>query len=172
VNRFLDEPVETGTMRLYTTAQAIVERGEDKTRHVTEIRRIEHEFAKRSMAQRAFHLAPPLLLQEAPNGSGRLFFNVQPEETPLLRYTRLRLGVIEGLEEPTDEDLLYVEFARGALAKDLAERRDQIKYGRDRIMSELRHGTAPYRMTATGLHVVTRDMIYPLKVEAALPPEG
>jgi hypothetical protein len=79
------------------------------------------------------------------------------------------LRAVRGLEEPDEEDLLYVEFARGALARDQKKRHGQIREGHELIAAELRHPTAKSRMTASGLHVVTRDMLYPLKGDQPLP---
>lgn len=169
VNRFLEKPVEPGAMKLFTAAQVVVEQGDHRRRHALELARIEREFQARSIAQRAFVLAAPMSLQEGPGGSGRLFFNVQPKDRPTLKYAGRRIEVIEGLEEPSEEDLLYVEFARGALARDRQKRREQLLEGRDLMTAELRHSTATFRMTASGLHVVTRDMMYPLKDTQPLP---
>lgn len=169
VNRFLENPVEPGAMKLYTAAQVIVEQGDNRRRHALELARIEREFRARAIAQQVFVLSSPLSMQERSDGSGRLFFNVQEKGRPSLSYVRRRLGVIEGLEEPGEDDLLYVEFARGALASDRGRRREQVMEGRDKIAAELRHPTAKFRMTATGLHVVTRDMMYLLKDGQSLP---
>ena len=170
VNRFLDNPAPPGTMKLFTTAQTVVDQGEyHRHQYDLDIRRIERELRARSLAQRAFILASPLKLLEAPNGSGRLFFNVQPKDKPVLQQLGDSIRAIEGLEEPVEEDLLYVEFAAGALARDRTKRREQLLEGRDKIGAELRHPSANFRMTASGLHVVTRDMPYPVKDKPTLP---
>lgn len=169
VNRFLEKPVDPGAMRLYTSSQVIVEQGDHRRRHALELARIEREFQARSIAQRALVLASPLSLQEGPGGSGRLFFNVQAKDRPVLNYVSRRLGVVEGLEEPSEEALLYVEFAKGALAQDRRRRHEQVLGAHEQISAELQTTSAQYRMTATGLHVVTRDMMYPLKEPRSLP---
>lgn len=151
-------------MKLFTSAQAIVDQGEYRRhRYDMDMRDIEREMRSRSLAQRAFVLAGPLKLLEGKNGDGRLFFNVQPKDRPALRRVGDNLRAIDGLEESTNEDLLYVEFARGALAQDRGRRREQIQQGGALIASELRHSTANFRMTASGLHVITRDMLYPVR---------
>lgn len=169
VNRFLEKPIEPGAMKLYTSSQVVVEQGDHRRRHALELARIEREFQARSIAQRALVLASPLSLQEGPGGSGRLFFNVQAKDRPILKYVGRRLGVIEGLEEPNEEPLLYVEFAKGALVQDRRRRREQMIGAREQISADLQASSAQYRMTATGLHVVTRDMMYPLKDTQPLP---
>lgn len=164
VNRFLETPFAPGAMKLFTSAQAIVDQGEYRRhRYDMDMRDIEREMRSRSLAQRAFVLAGPLKLLEGKNGDGRLFFNVQPKDRPALRRVGDNLRAIDGLEESTNEDLLYVEFARGALAQDRGRRREQIQQGGALIASELRHSTANFRMTASGLHVITRDMLYPVR---------
>jgi hypothetical protein len=145
---------------MYTTAQTVVPQGEHRTHHALELADIEREMRKRSLAQRAFVLAQPLRLQEHQDGSGRLFFNVAPKNKRDLQWVGEQLNVIEGLEEPDENDLLYVEIAKGGLARERGRRRDQVMEGRDLIGAELRHPSAQYRMTATGLHIVTRDMMY------------
>jgi hypothetical protein len=166
VNRFLETPFAPGTMKLFTSAQAVVDQGEYRRhRYDLDMRDIEREMLSRSLAQRAFVLAAPLKLQEGKNGDGRLFFNVQQKDKPVLRRIGENLRAIEGLEESPEDDLLYVEFARGALARDRGKRREQIQQGGALIASELRHPTANFRMTATGLHIVTKDILYPVKTE-------
>jgi hypothetical protein len=166
VNRFLETPFAPGTMKLFTSAQAVVDQGEYRRhRYDLDMRDIEREMRSRSLAQRAFVLAAPLKLQEGKNGDGRLFFNVQQKDKPVLRRIGENLRAIEGLEESPEDDLLYVEFARGALARDRGKRREQIQQGGALIASELRHPTANFRMTATGLHIVTKDILYPVKTE-------
>lgn len=173
VNRFLENPIEPGTMRLYTTAQTVVDQNAYRQhRYDTIIPKIEKNDRNmhiRSLAQRAFVLAGPLKILEGPNGSGRLFFNVQSDDKDELHRAGEMLRAIRGLEMPDPEDLLYVEFARGALATDRERRRGQIYEGHERISAELRHATAKSRMTASGLHIVTRDMVYSLKNSRALP---
>jgi hypothetical protein len=176
VNRFLENPIEPGAMRMFTSAQTLVDQDDyHRHRYDTAIRTMEQEdrdTGARSLARRAFTLASPLKILEAPNGSGRLFFSVHPRDEPSLDQFKDRLSSIESLEEPDEENLLYVEFARGALAKDRVTRREQILWGRDAIASQLRHPTARYHMTATGLRIVTRDMMYPLKDDASPLPPG
>jgi hypothetical protein len=171
VNRFLDTPMEPGIMRMYTTAQSVVDQEAYRQhRYDTAIPKIDKNDPRpdvRSLAQRAFKLAGPLKILEGPNGSGRLFFNVRPEDKDELHRAGEMLRALRGLEVPDPEDSLYVEFARGALAKDLGKRREQVYDGYQRIASVLRHPTAKAHMTATGLHVVTRDMMYPLKDDDA-----
>ncbi len=169
VNRFLEKPMDERSARMYTTAQTVVTQGEHRTRHALELADIEREMRKRSLAQRAFVLAQPLGLQEHQDGSGRLFFNVASKNTRDLRWVGEQLNAIEGLEEPDENDLLYVEIAKGGLAHERRRRREQVMEGRDLIGAELRHPSAQYRMTAIGLHIVTRDMMYSVAEREGLP---
>jgi hypothetical protein len=173
VNRFLENPMDESQMRLYTSAQTVVDQEAYRQhQYDTVIPKIEtnsRSVRMRMLAQRAFVLAGPLKLLEGPNGSGRLFFNVHSDDKDELHRAGEMLRAIRGLEVPDPEDLLYMEFARGALAKDLGERRAQVRDSYQLIAAELRHPTAKSRMTATGLHVVTRDMMYPLKGDQPLP---
>ncbi|HTJ73311.1 MAG TPA: hypothetical protein VL481_01840 [Verrucomicrobiae bacterium] len=171
VNRLLETPFAPGAMKLFTTAQAIVDQAEYRRhRYDMDMRDIEHEMRSRSLAQRAFVLAGPLRLLEGKNGNGRLFFNVQTKDRPVIHRVGENLRAMESLEESPDDDLLYVEFARGALARDRNKRREQLRQGGALLASELRHPTAGFRMTATGLHIVTKDMLYPVRTgEAPLP---
>lgn len=158
---------------MYTTAQTVVDQ-EVYHRHQydTIIPKIEpnsRNVRLRALAQRAFVLAPPLKLLETPDGAGRLFFNVRQEDEEDLHRAGEMLRAIRGLEATPSEDLLYVEFARGALAKDMGRRREQVQAAYQTISAELRHPTAKSRMTVSGLHIVTRDMMYPLKDDEPLP---
>lgn len=160
VNRFLDRPMDEKTAKMYTTAQTVVSQGEHRTRHALELAKMERELTARSMAQRAFVLARPLRLQEFADGSGRLFFNVDAKNRRQLAWFGERMRSVEGLEAPDENDMLYMEIARGGLAKSRQRRREQVIEGRDALMEELADSSAQYRMTASGLHVVTRDMLY------------
>jgi len=162
VNRFLETPVPINSMRMYTSVQRFVDRRAFHTsQYDATIRDIEKEFAKRSLAQRAFTLAPPLKLEEAPGGRGRLFFSVKQKDD--LEFVGHQLGRIETLEKLGDEeeteDLLCVEFARGALAADMLKRRRQVIDARDKLVSEFHHPAARHRMVAKGLRVVTHDVM-------------
>jgi hypothetical protein len=173
VNRFLEHPMDEDAIRLYTTAQTVVDQGAYR-RHqydtiVPKIEPNSRNVRMRALAQRVFALAGPLKILERPDGGGRLFFNVRADDQEDLHRAGEMLRAIRGLETPDPEDLLYVEFARGALAKDLGKRREQIHSGYASIAAELRHPTAKARMTASGLHVVTRDMSYALKDDQSLP---
>jgi len=164
VNRFLETPFAPGSMKLFTTAQAVVDQGDyHRHRYDIEVRGIEQELRTRSLAQKAFALASPMKILDAPNGSGRLFFSVQSKDRSALHGVGEKIRAIEGLEEPDTDDLLYVEFARGALARDRGRRREQLQEAHALVASELRHPSATFRMTATGLHVVTKDMMYQVK---------
>jgi hypothetical protein len=166
VNRFLETPFAPGSMRLYTSAQAVVDQGDyHRHRYDLDMRGIDRELRARSLAQRAFVLAGSMKILEGANGSGRLFFNVQPKDKAALHDIGDKIRGIEGLEEPDSDDLLYVEFARGALARDRGRRREQLQEAHGLIASELRHPSATFRMTATGLHVVTKDMMYPVRTD-------
>lgn len=169
VNRFLEKPLDERTARLYTTAQAVVGQGEHRTRHASELSRMERALRARSLAQRAFVLAPPLGLQERPDGSGRLYFGVASKNQRDLKYVGDSIRSIEGLEESDNSDLLYMEFAKGALARNKDKRRDQVAHAQELLGAELRHPSAKFRMTASGLHIVTRDMMYPVRPRADLP---
>jgi hypothetical protein len=154
-------------MRLYTTAQAVVDQEAYRHHHydkvIPKIEKNDRDVHIRALAQRAFVLASPLKILERSNGSGLLFFNVRPDDQEELQEAGDMLRAIKGMEKPDEEDLLYVEFARGSLARDQQRRREQIREGYEQVSAELRHPTAKFRMTASGLRIVTRDMLYPLK---------
>lgn len=160
VNRFLERPMGEKIAKMYTTAQVIVPQGEHRTRHALELAKMERELTARSLAQRAFVLARPLRLQEFSDGSGRLFFNVDGKNQRHLEWFGDRLGKVESLELPDESDMVYMEIARGGLARNSQRRREQIIAGREAMMADLDASSAQYRMTASGLHVVTKDMLY------------
>jgi hypothetical protein len=163
-NRFLDHPMELSSIRMFTTAQVVVDQQLFHHDHFANVLgEIDADLRARTFASRIFRLAAPLKLQEFRDGAGRLFFNVDQGDRAVLRYVRHQLEGIEGLEASRGEDLLYIEFARHALADDARRRREQIIEARDRISSELGHPTARHRMTAKGLHIVTKDMLYPVR---------
>lgn len=161
VNAFFDDPSKVESGKIFTTAQVIVDQGKyHQGEYTRQLSDIEHQMAARRMAQHIFRLGQPLRLHENPGGSGRLFFGVHPDDKEPLQDFRELLGKIKGIEIASLDDLLYVEFARGALAQDVGRRRAQIREGRDRFASSLRHPTAGARMTAVDLHPVIRDMAY------------
>jgi hypothetical protein len=166
--------MDEAAIRMYTTAQTVVDqaayRGHAYDTLVPRIDVNHRNVRMRMLAQRAFVLAGPLKLLQGSDGSGRLFFNVRPgEDQEELHRAGEMIRAIRGLEAPEPEDTLYVEFARGAMARDLRRRNEQIRTGYESIAAELRHPTAKARMTASGLHIVTRDMSYPLRDDQALP---
>jgi hypothetical protein len=168
-NRFLDHPMEPSSILMFTTAQAVVDQQLFHRNHFANVLgEIDVDLRARAFASRIFRLTAPLKMQEFRDGAGRLFFNVDQGDRAVLRYVRHQFEGIEGLEEPHGEDLLYIEFARHALADDARRRREQIIEARDKINSELGHPTARHRMTAKGLHVVTKDMLYPVSDAAPL----
>lgn len=160
VNRFLDQPFDERKAKMYTTAQVVVEQGEDRRRHAIELSKIERAAGARSLAKRAFVLARLVHVGEGTDGSGRLFFSVDSKDKRQLEWFGDQLETIEGLETPDPNDLLYMEIARGGLASNRRKRQDQIKEGRERIAEDLAAPSAQYQMTASGLHVVTKDMLY------------
>lgn len=162
VNRFLENPMDERAVRMFTATQVIMPLGEARRSRAAEIATIERAQRKRSLAQRAFTLAHMFDPQDRPDGSGRLFFSVSPKDQPAIGEFGEELRTIEGLEAPVESNLLYVEIARGGLSRDVARRRDMLTEGQGLLRSELRHPSAPYRMTATGLHIVTKDMVYPV----------
>jgi hypothetical protein len=162
VNRFLEQPLDERRAKVYTTAQVVVDQGEDRRRHAHELSKIEREMGARSLAKRAFVLARLMHVGERPDGSGRLFFSVDSKDRRPLEWFGDRLEAIEGLEEPDQNDLLYVEIARGGLAGSRRKRREKIKEGREKMAEDLEASSARYKMTASGLHVVTKDMLYPV----------
>jgi len=159
VNRFLEVPMKPGGVRMYTTAQAIVDQREFHDDQYHEVLRY-IEQTTRSLAQHAFALAAPLKIQEFANGGGRLLFSVQNQ--PTLDDLSEKIHMIRSLEETSPENMLYVELARGSLAKDRGRRQDQLRTANGLIRAELNHPTARYRMTANQMRIVTRDMMYPL----------
>jgi hypothetical protein len=166
VNRFLEKPFAPGSMRLYTAAQAVVEQGEYR-RHAydADIRETEKLLRARALAQRVFVLAGPLKLLTAPDGSGRLFFNVQQKDKRGLEMVGGALRSIEGFDEPDEGDVVYAEFARGALARDRRRRQEQVRAGYEGVMQDLDSPATHYRMTATGLTIVMKDMQYLVRDE-------
>lgn len=172
VNRFLDQPMDLSAIRMFTTAQTVVDqRLFHENYYAKRLSEIDAELRARNLASRVFKLEAPLKIQESRDGGGRLFFNVGKDDRAVLRHIKYQLGSMEGIEEPGEEDLLYVEFARHALAGDVTRRREQILKARSLIGAELRHPTASHRMTARGLHVVTKDMLYPVRNSSVLPAE-
>ena len=162
INRFLAHPVDPEQMKLYTTAQAVVDRGEYYAhRYDGQLSEIERIFADRKLAQHVFTLTGPLRWAETSQGSGRLSFHVQHTnaDNPLATFRRT-LNTIRGIEDVIDEDMVYAEFSKGALAKDVKQRRTQVNEAGQLLAAELRHPSATIRMTATGLHVVTKDMMH------------
>lgn len=161
VNAFFDDPSKVESGKIFTTAQVVVDQDRyHRGEYTRQLSNVERQMAARRMAQRIFRLGQPLRLHENPGGSGRLFFGVHPDDNESLRDFRELLCGIKGIEIASFDDLLYVEFARGALAQNVGRRREQIREGRDMFVSSLRHPTAGARMTAVDLHPVIRDMAY------------
>lgn len=163
VATFLDNPDQTEKIKMYTTAQVVVNQdmyhGHAYDRQLHEVDR---QLAAQRMASQVFRLGPPLHLVQLPKGAGRLFFSVRPADAEPLRNFREQLETIHGLEDVPTDDRLYIEFARGALASDMQRRRAQFTEGAHLLASSLHHPTSAARMTATGLHVVFKDMSYRL----------
>lgn len=162
INLFLDQPVDPDTIKLYTSAQAVVDRAEYYGHHFDrQLSAIDRTVLERRLAQRVFSLTEPLGWIETPHGAGRLTFRVRKDDdTYQLATFRRALETIRGLDNSPSGDFLYAEFSRGALAEDIHRRREQVKMAGSLLRTELRHPTAVRRMTATGLHVVTKDLMH------------
>lgn len=169
VNRFLERPVDPRSLRLYTTAQTIVPQGEDRSRYARELADIQRKLAERKIAQRVLALAAPLRFQGNKDGSGRLFFDVASRHKRDLAFFGEQLRRIESLEEDDGTNLLYAEFARDSLARSEERRREDVRSGATLLHSRLRHPSASHSMTASGLHIVTRDMRYLVADPQSLP---
>jgi hypothetical protein len=154
INRFLEVPVDPDTIKLYTTAQVVVDTLDFRTRqykYKEAINQVEGKLSKKVLS-----LTGATELRDMENGGGFLLLPVS--EQPFLNDISNGIHKIDKLERDNFPNMLVFEIARGALAADSKRRQERCEVASQQMQDDARDPQRKFSMKAVGSHVVTRDI--------------
>jgi len=151
LNQFLDR--EMKGLKLYTTARRIIDLVDSRrSQYDPQIRLADSQL--KEVARKPLSLSGRTVLREHPDGRARLF--IEPANQVQLDEMVETMTSIPSLEmQETARNLLYVDFSKECLTKDVLRRRDAA----DDFHARAHHPVYRHRFIATGAHITQRDII-------------
>lgn len=163
ISRFLQEPIDSDKMPkyMYTSAQAIVDQEEfHSNQYYEEVQQAVETCRDLGSRALALILAAPLKIREFSNGTSQLLFSVQNRVG--LAAISNKINKIPSLEKTAEqENMLYVELAKGALNPDKSKRILQIRLANGLFKEELKNPDKASKMLARHPSIVIKDMRRP-----------